>query len=250
MAPPENVTELRRFCGMTNYFSLAKYMPNHVTTMEPLHQLTRSETAWQWTHEHQTAFKHVKEALTSSPTLAYFDSKRAVKLQCDASQFGLGAALLQDDRPVAYASRSLTTTEHYAQIEKELLAVVFGMEKLDVYTYGRFVEIESDHKPLQSIMKKPLVEAPKRLQRMLLRLQRYLFDLQYKRGTRPRNQNSNEIETICAVEESQFDDQMLERLKVETAQDKTLTIVAQLVSQGWPAERRETAIEAYPYFGH
>ena len=109
MAPPENVTELRRFCGMTNY--LAKYMPNHAIIMEPLHQLNSSETAWQWTHEHQTAFKHVKEALTSSPTLAYFDSKRAVKLRRDASQFGLSAALLQDDRPVAYSSRSLTTTE-------------------------------------------------------------------------------------------------------------------------------------------
>ena len=59
-----------------------------------------------------------------------------------------------------------------------------------------------------------------------------------------------EIETICTVEESQYDDQMLERLKMETAQDKTLTIVAQLVSQGWPAERRETPIEARPYFGH
>ena len=59
-----------------------------------------------------------------------------------------------------------------------------------------------------------------------------------------------EIETICAVEDAQFDDQMLERLKMETAQDKTLTIVAQLVSQGWPAERRETPIEARPYFGH
>ena len=59
-----------------------------------------------------------------------------------------------------------------------------------------------------------------------------------------------EIETICAVEEAQFDDQMLERLKMETAQAKTLTIVAQLVSQGWPAERRETAIETCPYFGH
>ena len=88
-------------------------------------------------------------------------------LQCDAPDTGLGATLLQNGQPVAYASRSLTDIEcNYAQIEKELLAIVFGAEKFNQYTYGRKVYIESDHKPLEVIYQKPLVAAPKRLQRM------------------------------------------------------------------------------------
>ncbi|VDI57759.1 Hypothetical predicted protein [Mytilus galloprovincialis] len=96
---------------------------------------------------------------------------------------GLGASLMQDSQPIAYASRALTKTEqNYAQIEKELLAVVFGMEKFHQYTYGRKVYVESDHKPLESLYKKPLYHAPKRLQRMFLRLQRYDIELKYKQG--------------------------------------------------------------------
>lgn len=90
---------------------------------------------------------------------------------------------MQEDRPVAYASRALTDTEtRYAQIEKELLSVIFGLEKFHSYTYGRTVNVISDHKPLESIMKKPLHAAPKRLQRMLLRLQKYDIILQYRPG--------------------------------------------------------------------
>ena len=86
-------------------------------------------------------------------------------LQCDASQSGLGAALMQGGQPVAYASRVLTATERrYAQIEKELLAVVFACRRFDAYVYGRAkVSVESDHKPLEIIMQKTLDTAPKRL---------------------------------------------------------------------------------------
>ena len=77
------------------------------------------------------------------------------------SQKGLGAALLQDGRPIAYASRSLSDTEQrYAQIEKEMLAIVFALEKFNQYTFGRHVRVSSDHKPLESIPSKPLAVAP------------------------------------------------------------------------------------------
>ena len=96
--------------------------------------------------------------------LAYYDVKREVTIQCDASQSGLGAVLLQEGRPVCYASRALTTTEeNYAQIEKELLAIVFSCEKFDQYVYGRHITVHSDHKPLEIITKKSMIDAPKRL---------------------------------------------------------------------------------------
>ena len=104
-------------------------------------------------------------------------------LQCNASDTGLGATLLQNGQPVAYASRSLTDTErNYAQIEKELLAILSGAEKFNQYTYGRKVLVDSDHKPLEVIYQKPLVAALKRLQRMLLRLQKYDLEIHFKPG--------------------------------------------------------------------
>ena len=116
--------------------------------------------------------------------LRYYNLKEEVTLQCDASQSGLGATLMQEGQPVAYASRALTSAEtRYAQIEKELLAVLFACEHFDAYIFGReLVHIETDHKPLESIMQKPLNSAPKRLQRMLLRLQRYNLRVRYKKG--------------------------------------------------------------------
>lgn len=103
--------------------------------------------------------------------------------ECDSSQNGLGAALMQDNHIIEYASRALSATEQgYAQIEKELLAVVFAMERWHTYTFGRSVIVETDHKPLLPIFKKGLISAPKRVQRMLRRLQTYTFEARFKPG--------------------------------------------------------------------
>ena len=103
-------------------------------------------------------------------------------LQCDASDHGLGTALIQKWRPVAFACRALTNAEkNYAQVEKELLAIVYGTERFYHFTYGRSV-IESDHKPLEVIHQKPLSAAPRHLQKLLMRLQHYDSTIQYKKG--------------------------------------------------------------------
>ena len=90
---------------------------------------------------------------------------------------------MQNGQPVAYASRSLTSAEsNYAQIEKELLAILFGVEKFESFVYGKRFKVETDHKPLESILSKSLLNAPKRLQRMMLRLQNFDFEVEYKKG--------------------------------------------------------------------
>lgn len=95
----------------------------------------------------------------------------------------MGAACLQGGKPVAYASRTLTDTEtKYAQIKKELLAVVFACSKFSDCIYGKPVTIETDHQPLVTTLKKPIHAAPARLQRMMLRLQKYDLTLLYKSG--------------------------------------------------------------------
>lgn len=127
---------------------------------------------WQWQHEHEEAVKRLKDALMTAPVLRFFDPKKQLIIQADASKDGLGACLLQEGHPIAYTSRALIETKkNYAQIEKELLAIVFSVKKFHQYVYGVRVSVQSDHKPLENILRKPLGTAPSRLQRMLLQLQ-------------------------------------------------------------------------------
>ena len=97
---------------------------------------------------------------------------------------GLGAAAMQGKGIVAYGSRPLTPAEQrYAQIEKEMLAVVFGCEEFPTLIYGKSdVVIETDHKPLESLQHKPIHKALMRIQRMMLKVQPYTYKLRYTKG--------------------------------------------------------------------
>ncbi|KAK3732304.1 hypothetical protein QZH41_007808 [Actinostola sp. cb2023] len=183
MPTPEDKHGIQRLLGMVNY--VAKFLPNISEVTSPLRELLKKDVAWHWTERHEQSFNDIKKLLTetSKGVLKYYDPKQPVGLQVDACKSGLGAVLMQGGSPIAYASRSLTETEcKYAQIEKELLAVVFGCERFHQYIYAKEVTVETDHRPLVSIITKSLDKAPARLQRMLLRLQRYNIDLQYKPG--------------------------------------------------------------------
>ena len=110
---------------------------------------------WNWSAECEETFIKVKEKIIEAPLLIYFNPDKELVLQVDSSKDGLGTALLQDGKPIEYASRALTSAEqNWLQIEKETLAVVFGLERSDQYTYGRKVVIEYDLKPLAAILKK------------------------------------------------------------------------------------------------
>ena len=107
---------------------------------------------WSWGAEQTEAVEKIKTLLTSDPVLKYFDVSAKTELQVDASQSGLEAVLMQNGHPVAYASRSLTMAEvNYPQIDKELLAIVFGCEKFNHYVYRRPITVQTDHSPLLSI---------------------------------------------------------------------------------------------------
>ena len=123
---------------------------------------------------HSKAFEKVKSLICTTTTLAYDDRKEPVVLYTDASNKGLGAALFHNNKPIAFASKALTPSEtRFANIERELLAVVYGFEKFLSFLYGRSFVVKTDHRPLEQIYKKNLMQAPPRLQRMLLRLQPY-----------------------------------------------------------------------------
>ena len=183
MPTPPDKQSIQRLLWMTNY--LQKFAPRLSEITTPLRELTKIDNEFVWDDQvHGPALEETKTILSTTPVIKYFDLGATPTLQCDTSMNGLGACLMQDGHPVAYASRSLTSTEvQYAQIEKELLAIVFAMEKLEIYLNGRKVLVESDHKSLEAIFKKSLLSAPKRLQRMFVRLQRNEFEVSYKRGT-------------------------------------------------------------------
>ena len=171
---------MQQFIGFVNY--LAKFLPNLSTICEPLLKLPCKDATWTWQSEQEAAFKKIKELVTAAPVLQFYDVNKEVTIQCDASSSRLGALLIQDGHPIAYTSKALTTTErNYAQIEKECLAVVFACTKFDQYIYDRIViTIHKDHKTLETVFKKGLLAASKRLQCMLQKLQKYSLQVQYK----------------------------------------------------------------------
>ena len=184
MKSPKNGEEVRRFLGHINY--LSKFIPNCSAECEPLRRLSGvKDSEFVWHEDQDRAFKTIKDFITSTETLKYFNVNQPVVVQTDASTDGLGAVLMQDGQPVCYGSRSLTEPEkNHAPIELELLAIVYGMQKFDQYVFGNpAVTVHTDHRPLETIFKKPLNKAPKRLQSMLLALQRYPMKVVYKPGT-------------------------------------------------------------------
>ncbi|CAC5407755.1 unnamed protein product [Mytilus coruscus] len=136
MLAPTDKKGVQRLLGTINY--LAKFVPNMSAVTEPIRKLLKEEHKFIWTHEQQQAFEKLKDIITKNLVLSFYDVSKPVTVSCDASQCGLGAMLIQDNKPVAYASRSLTDAERrYANIERELLGVLFGLERFNDYTYGK-----------------------------------------------------------------------------------------------------------------
>jgi len=123
----------------------------------------------------------VKQLLKQTDVSAIYDPDKDLVLHVDSSKDGLGADLLQDGHPLEFVSRS--AERNWAQIEKEALAVLFGLERFDQYTYGRPVIVENDHEPLETTLKKTLSQAPKRLQDILMKMFRYNVTFRYVKGS-------------------------------------------------------------------
>ena len=188
LAPgPKDVSQLRSFLGMLNYYS--KFIKDFSSKVHPLYQLLSSKTEWFWSKECEISFLWAKEVLSSEQVLVHYDPQKPLILSVDASPYGIGAVLshLMEDgseRPVEFASCTLSGAErNYAQIEKEGLAIIFGIKKFQLYLYGRKFTLVMDHQPLTRIFGPkssvpPLAAA--RLQRWAVLLSGYDFDIIFK----------------------------------------------------------------------
>ena len=131
---------------------LNRFSPALADLTAPLRTLCKKDTLFTWESSQQTAFEAIKKEITSAPVLAYFDRSKANTIQSEASKKGLRAVLIRDDKPVIYASRALTETEQsYSNIERELLSVIFALERFHHYVYGYTAMVQTDHKPLVSV---------------------------------------------------------------------------------------------------
>lgn len=149
MPEPRNKAEVQTFLGMVTY--VCKYLKNLSAITEPLRQLVKGNgEEFHFDESHRVAFQEVKHLMTTAPVLQYYSLTTPITISCDASQSGLGCVLLQNDSPVAYGSKALTDAEYaYAQIEKEMLAIVFAFKKFHTYVFGRNdITVETDHLPL------------------------------------------------------------------------------------------------------
>lgn len=267
MPKPQNAKDVERFLGLVTY--MGNFIPNLSTKTEPLRELLKKGIEWHWTDVHEKSLKELKNSLVVKPVLQYYSMNKPITISVDASKSGLGAVLLQDNLPVCYASKSLTKTEQqYAQIEKELYACVFACEKFYAYIYGRTdITIETDHKPLITIIKKPIVDTPSRLQRMLLRLQPYTFKLVYKPGKQlviadalsraylPSNESNDEerkkdeVEAIHFISATQSisEIQLLE-LQKESEMDEEMKVLRRYVKKGWPENKKQVDKAMFPYW--
>ena len=254
MPSPEDKQGVQRLLGLVNW--LARFIPNASSITEPIRSLMKKDIEFQWNDEQERAFTRIKDVLTGENVLKYYDVNEDVTISVDASKSGLGAVLLQSDRPVAFSSRALTPTEqNYAQIEKECLAVVYGCEKFHQYVYGKEITIENDHKPLEAIFRKPLAFAPPRIQRMLIRLQKYDFEFKYKQGKElwiadalsraylkdkfGRHEKSdleNEVEykVHCVVRDIQMSPRKQNQVEEATKNDPEMKTLIKLIQDGWP----------------
>ena len=209
----------------------------------------------------------LKNALASLPVLRLFDHSQPVVVSVDASPIGIGAVLLQSGQPVAYSSTSLTETQKcYFQIEKELLAIQFGLLRFKQYVYGQTVVVETDHKPLVGLLEKPIASCSPRIQRMRLQLQQFDFKLVYKPGkdlfiadtlSRAPSPNlfNDDVTQGCEEQVHAVLDLVIpkastrEKFAAATSADPTLGLVKEIQSKGWPEHKSHCPVAAKPFWG-
>ncbi|GFQ84275.1 retrovirus-related Pol polyprotein from transposon 17.6 [Trichonephila clavata] len=227
-----------------------------VTTLQGA---SKKDSVWIWDTNIERDFELIKQAIVKSPCLKYFDKNKEVTVPVDDSKNGLGTVLLQEGHPVANGSVSLTQTQQrYAQIEKELLAMIYGLEHFNYYTYGRIVTVQTDHKPILGLSKKPYDIISPRLQRMLLILTKYNIQLEYvpiknlviadaQSTTDNFVEDLGQEATVRINLLTQASPTKWEKIAQMTTGDPEMQDVLFHINNGW-SEKRKTKTAAQPYW--
>ncbi|CAF1110241.1 unnamed protein product [Adineta ricciae] len=262
MPNPTNVSQLRSFLGMVNHY--AKFIPKLTDRLAPLYTLLQKDVEWNWSDTCADSFSSIKKILTSPIALAHYDPTVPLILAADASNSGVGAVIYHrysdgTEKVIAHASKTLTPAErNYAQIEKEALALVYGVQKFDQFLRGRTFTLLTDHKPLLTIFgsKKGIpTTSANRLQRWALRLMGYSYKIEY-RSTHEfgqadglsrlpvgpdeifDSQDPIESRVVAVIQEELQSDLPLRAVQIADATRKDLDLhkVYTYVLSGWPSD--------------
>ena len=184
MPSPTSKKEVQSFISMVNY--LTKCSPRLTELAKPIRELVKEKVPFNWGPEHQATFTMLKREIVRAPILAYYNPWKETVLQTDASTKGLGACLLQDKKPIYFASKALTETQRgYIAIEIKSLAVAWAVEKFHHFLYRCHFILKTDQKPLEAILSKSLNHMTPQLQYILIRTLLYSFTVRYIPG--PKN---------------------------------------------------------------
>ncbi|XP_031330692.1 uncharacterized protein K02A2.6-like [Photinus pyralis] len=265
MPAPKNVSGVRQLLGTLQVN--AKFLPELANIASPISQLLSTKYEFCWTERQQAALEAIKIALTSAPVLSHFSPNSNTRVAADASSFGLGAVLEQEQKdgtwkPVSYASRKMSETEsRYAQIEREALAATWACEKFQMYLLGKHFSLRTDHKPLVQLLgTKPLSDLSARLQRFRMRLMQYSYNVEYIPGkkmiiadmlSRAPIESTDPGSDALLIDEVEafaqhigetlpFSDARLQRIREAQVSDPQTKRVREYIVKGWPTKKRMT----------
>ena len=229
---------------------------------EPIRELIKEKIPFNWGPEHQESFNMLKKELVRAPILTYYNPQKETIFQTDASTKGLGACLLQDEKPIYFASKALTETQRgYIAIEIESLAIAWAVEKFHHFLYGCHFILETDQKPLEAILSRSINPATPQLQCILIRTLPYNFIVRYFPG--PKNlladcllRLGNQEDTIklpkCHV--YQISHQLparsdsLQEIRQATQANDELVLLKHTIMTGWPNNIKEIPQVLHPYW--
>ena len=238
--------------------------------VEPLRELTRKGSSFDWTSKQEQSFDDVKRALCKQPVLQIFDERLKTIISTDASGHGIGATLTQKtintEVTIAFASRTLSATErNYSTIEREALACVWAVERFRQYVWGRNFVLRTDHKPLIFLLNsKGIGKASARVDRWISRLLSYNYDCEYRSGKEnivPDFLSRNPCKDEADSEEILLDDENIVATVVEDLQaisideyKKAVGVcdecikVKQMIEEGWKNVGNKISNEILPYY--
>ncbi|XP_046802727.1 uncharacterized protein K02A2.6-like [Lucilia cuprina] len=266
LKPPSDIKELEAFMGKVNYYH--SFVPNFSNLAAPINMLRRKGVPFKWGTAQQQAFNQLKNHIVNATQLAHFQDTLPLVLATDASPFGIGAVISHlypdgSERPIAFASKTLDQHQvKYSQIEKEGLAIVFGVKRFHQHLYGRKFILLTDHKPLVSIFNPnkhlPTMTAH-RLQRWAITLMAYQFEIKYRRTTE--HGNADALSRLPFEGDDNFDKEEacfnitfenlpinIEQIRAHASKDKILREVRHFMEKGWPDHLTSEYSHLNPFF--
>lgn len=264
---PTDKSKVRSYLGLLNFYR--RYLPELASVVAPMSALLKNHAKFDWSDDVQASFDKSKELLRTSGLLAHFDPNLDVKLTCDASRVGIAAVLSHTvegvDRPIQFASQKLTSAQMlYPQIEREGLAIVFGLEKFHHYLYGRKFVLVTDNQALSKIFapdKSLPVMTAERIQRWALKLSSYNYSVEWRRSAEnqadflsryPSQENPTDIVEDDRAFVFKIDNLRLPISSTQvaraTSRDPLFSRVLRLITEGWPNKLCTADLDLWPFF--